>query len=206
MKIFWRSELNGRAGIAAEPEGYDGVPWIRELWMDRAPVALHPDRVAVAAALVFGRDAVGDLEFELPVSIGVAESIKAFCRAPSLNVTPVDYEQRPFADGSGRMEVVTNSFSGSGQPHFLDDRTLTLSVMRSDQYAGSLISSNGLLVSSNAYLHDAQTHRREGTAYGSLAVGVLFAEDLGLDSCSTSGVSLPFDASEMLIASGLRTL
>ena len=205
MKVFWRNELNGRSGIVVEPEGYDGTPWIKELWVDRSPIALHPDRVAIAAALVFGREVAGDLNFERPISIGAAESIKEFCNAPSLNVSPIDYEQRPFANGDGKMEILHNAISIPGSTHFLDSRSFSLSVMPSDQYSGSLISSNNLIVSSNAYLHDARSQKYQNASYGSLAIGVLFAEDLGLDICASNGNALPLAASEMLVACGLRT-
>lgn len=204
MKVQWKSELNGRSGIVVEPEGYDGNPPIKEFWMDRAPAALHADRVAISAALVFGSYVASGLEFARPVSTGVSEAIKHFCGNEGLNITPVDYEQHPFAYGNGQLDIVENSMREDSKAQLAAKRKITLNVLRSDLYSGSLISSGALSVSSNSYLHDGLSRAYGRDGYGALAVGVLFAQDLALDICSYSA-SLPKTVSELLVAGGLRT-
>lgn len=204
MKVLWKSDKTGRSGILVESEGYDGTPPISELWLDRSPLSLHADRVAIAGALVFGAYAASGLEFSRPVSTGVAEAIKLFCGNEGLNIMPVDYEQRPFARGHGKLDILEEGIGVGIGGHSAVRRRMTLNVLRSDVYSGSIMSSNSLSVSSNSYLHDGLARGRGRAGYGALAVGVLFAEDLGLDTCSYP-LPLPTLVSELLIAGGLRT-
>lgn len=205
MKIYWKSELDGRSGISVDPEGYDGTPPLRELWLDRAPNALNADRVAIASALVFGSYVASGLEFERPVSVGVAEAIKAFCDNEGLNVAPIEYQQRPFAFGDGVLMIEQRGPEGISERHSASQRRVQLNVLRSDVYSGSLMSTNSLSVSSNAYLHDGLSSALGNSAFAVMAVGILFAEDLGLDTCTFGSSPLPLAVTELLVAAGLRT-
>lgn len=154
MKFAWVDERNGRSGIVAEPEEYDGVPWFNSLWLDASPESVHPDRIAVAAALAFGQYVETGLHFDRPVSVGVANAIRRFLGRPNLDISPVTYKQRLFATGSGRLVL------GVDEPHmqqdngFLAQWTSFLNVVRSDVFTGALYSSSGLTVASNAFLFE----------------------------------------------------
>lgn len=205
MKISLVNELNGRFGIVAEAQGYDGALWLRELWLDRRPVAMHQDRIAVAATLAFGRKAANELTLESAISPGTAQAIKNFNSNLSLNVSPVDYNQKRFPEGSNALRVVGDDSSAALANSVEARREMSIRVLRSDRFAGSLMSMESLSISSNAFIFDVNAAEQGEKGFARLAVGVLFAEDLGADTIFYEGTAIPETVRDLLISCGLKT-
>lgn len=204
MKLVWRRMLDGRVGITANASGYDGVPWLNEFWMDASPSKLTSNRIAVAGAMIFGHQAAREIQFEKPVSAAVSEAIRQFVAKPNLNVFPVDYEQRPFPAGKGKLVVRTVDDVGGALSFARDESEgMILNVLPADQFTGRLYSVGSLSVASNAFLFDRTASARGERTLAALAMGVLFAEDLGVDCCELQGHSVDSDVLELLISCGL---
>jgi hypothetical protein len=160
--------------------------------------------MAVAGALVFGRFVSGELEVPESVSVGVAEGIKALLDPYVLQVVPVHYDQRPYAFGEGCFTV--NGAVSENWPAAARSNCVTISVLPSDSYSGSVLSSNALSIAANAFLHDSLAQFGGESEYAKLAVGVLFAEDLGVDTLIDEAEGLGPEVRRLLLAAGINVV
>lgn len=209
MKIEWIDEKSGRSGlVVTEVDRYDGVPSIDSFWLDKAPLNLSQDRLAVASTLVFGPWVTGAFRLPKQVGAGVARSIIRFCEPSWVVPEPIDYGPKPIPAGSGIL--FTESRGKRTEPSLTRQARrdgTNLTILDSDQYAGSLFSMEGLYVTSNMFAF--QLDGAHAPWLPLLAVAVLFAEDL---QCSTISIPMHYQETlesehalmDLLSATGLR--
>ena len=203
MKITWQpADDTGRCGLVASVEHYDAIPPFAKLLTDGSPRLLTADRMGVAAALAFGRYSSGSLVLPRPVGPGVAQAVEEYCAGSWTVVSPVVFE--PAA-----LPIGTTTFILGGGPDYAPSnrwgrpREMNLDIRRSDAYSGQLASVDELVIASNAWLHAAGEDPSDIAHYlGDLAVAVLFAESLQIDS-----ISLPASVDlDSVVAQKIRTL
>lgn len=180
MKVVKATEPTGPWGLNATLEHYDGNPPFDRILFDRQPRALSPDRVGLAAYLVFGHLASGRFETPQWHSPGLAQAMAADAQPAWIQTQPVELYAKPLPIGRRSVRVSIEGVHGleprmdsTGDPY-------ELRVMRSDLGSGARTTFTSLEVSSNAWLFTTGQgdERRLRVA---LACAVLFAEDLEAD-------------------------
>lgn len=183
MKIAWTTHDNsGRHGLRAEVGTYDAVPPIDTYFFDGPPILNDPDRVAVAAVLLFGRYTSGALEAPDACSPATASAIVRYLEPAAVSVTPVSLEPRALPVGAGLCIVSEEGDEVTAPANAWGARrNFVLRSLRSDQYSGALASMSTLDIATNGWLHartgDVGLTRRAA----SIALAVLYAETLQFD-------------------------
>ena len=175
MRITYATTPAHEAELRAHVEDYDAYPPVRSLLIDYEPVARHPDRLALAAYLAFGRFASGRLEVPGWVSPALAAAIRTDSWGLVEDVGPVEYHPK------GLPEGVTAARLSTALPPRAGDEAV-IAVLPSDRWNGCLRSQRSLLVGANS-------HMLAGDPAGvraHLAVAVLVAEDMAVDSIAVS--------------------
>lgn len=171
MRISWIYDENGAPRLQPEPEEYDAFPPVDSLLLDALPARRDPDREALAAYLVFGRWASGEITLPAAPSPQLAGAIER--DAHPVRVRPRDVESTPRAlpRGESLVDVVFDLPD-------LTPSTSTLAVVPGTAARGMLQAADLLLVPSNAGVLDgigAESLRAR------LGVAVLFAADIDAD-------------------------
>lgn len=191
MKIQWSDNSFGRSGILAIPERGDTQPPVDTFYLDYIVENIDQDRLAVAAALVFGTYAGDRLMFENPVSAGVARAIEVFLGERMVRVDPVGYVENNSLHGD--TTIVLDHVGAHTTPinQLGRQRHLGVSIVPTESSSGGLLTMDALSVASNAWLH-ARLHTAgfaEDRLY--VAAGVLLSADLsaaGIALCDSAGV------------------
>lgn len=199
MIIKWKSEYIGTVGLeVSSREGYNidsaqyhGIPSYRNFWLDSSPKAIHPDRLAIAAFLLFGSYMSGPTQFPKKFSPAVETAMQRALDGVHSTLGPVEYYPKALPIGSRTIDVSwTDLHQSRGTER---GGTAYFRVERSDHYSGALRSMQGLVVASNAWIHG-----QSGSALSQLlpyiAAAVLFAEDLEGDTIRIPQITA--DASE----------
>lgn len=174
--IYAGRSQNGRYSITCNPESQDGIPPIAELHFDWDVPQIHDDAMSVASVLAFGRYASGPLKLPKKVSPEVASAIERFLEPSWVSISPIEFEPRANAitTGSlfvtGKLENWHSVKSVTGEP-----RNESLVVLPSSEFAGFLVSADGLIISSNAPVL-ASLAKRDEFVFPYLALATLFAE------------------------------
>lgn len=180
MKIVKVTEPTGLWGLRATLEHYDATPPLDTILFDRQPRALSPDRVALAAYLVFGHLASGRFETPQWHSPGLAQSLSDDARPAWLQTEPVELYAKPLPTGRRAVRVGVEGISELEPAADSTSDSYQLRIMRSDLSSGARTTFSSLEVSSNAWLLTvAQGAERRLRIV--IACGVLFAEDLEAD-------------------------
>lgn len=158
--------------LTAHPGEYDAAPPVASLLLDHQPQALHPDRVALAAHLAFGRSTSGVLELPTPCSPAMAAAIRRDSDGVVDAVQPVELYPKGLPAGSVTAHL-TDTLDG-----FSDPRRAGIAVLPSHAFNGALRTLTSVAVASNAFL----LARDEHDARPALAVAVLLAEDAAVDA------------------------
>lgn len=185
MRFRWEENSFGRSGLVAIPEKQDTTPVFAELWIDQVVEAVAPDRIAIAAALLFHECVAGDFRVTDPVSVEVARAIEALDPSARLRVDAVHTRPQTLPADTAVLELGREEAHRSVSNQRGAQRNFALSVLRSDRYSGGLLSMDGLSIASNAWLH---SQRQDESALVTwlpyLAVAVLLAQDLGAGAIS----------------------
>ncbi|MHA7274495.1 hypothetical protein ACX80Z_13795 [Arthrobacter sp. TMT4-20] len=185
MKVRIIEDETGRFGVEGETGEYDSFLPVQTLWIDRAPIVISPDRLAIAAALLFQNGASGELVFESEIAPATGKAIQDFLAPASVAINPVNLSPMALPQGSNRFIVTTPEFTN----HYSTSRKLasniTLDIRRSDQWAGSVRSMSNLMVASNAWIFSEANQVDVMCVY--LAVAILFAEELDIDEVVLPG-------------------
>lgn len=167
---------DGRYGLMATPEDYDGVPSIDMLTFDRDPLVVHDDIVSVASILAFGEFCGGPIQLPRKTSPEVVRAIEHYLEPIWISASPVEFESRANPKGEGTLLLDSNlSVFGNFESEWGKPRNSTLCVVPSSEFSGSVSSSNGMILASNAPIMGALSPR-ESSIGAELAVGLLFAE------------------------------
>lgn len=185
MKITTETNTYSPFNLVATRNEYDALPPVNTLQIDFAPVSINPDRLAIASYLAFGAYCSGGFELSVKFSPAAAEAIEQDAKPVQLRPAPIEYYPKALAVGMGEATV---SFSLPGE-----SQEACLVVLPSDKYNGLMTGHNKLLVSSNAFFLDAAAQNPHSIR-ARLAVAVLFAEDLGIDTLTVDGHNI--DAAE----------
>lgn len=189
MKAEWNARGNGQFGLIARvAPGRDQTPPFDGLWFDREPRVQDQAALALASLLIFGEYAESTMHFpgSLPedamtyaVSLYSRRGIRLFGKvAPREAVKPPPCVLHVVASG----EPIAPPDRGPGHSDLI--------LVAGSDYSGSLRSHSILLIGSSAGHLDL----REGSAVGSVASGILFAEEMG---CRTISVPGGFDEKVM---------
>lgn len=181
MKIKVEHNTYAPFSLVAERSEYDALPPVDTLQVDFTPVAVNPDRLAVAAYLAFGAYSSGEFVLPQKFSPATAEAMEQDSAPVQLRPYPVEYYPKALTVGQATASL-------SFELGALADGS-ALVVLPADRYNGMITSPNKLLVSSNAFLFDALGSEEAGIR-ARLAVAVLFAEDLGIDTFTVDGSSI----------------
>lgn len=180
MIITWRGELVGHVGLTAVPNDYDGNPQFSNFWFDASPKAIHPDRQAVAAYLIFGSYMSGRVQMPHAFSPAVEAALRFDAEPVSISFNPIEYYPKALPIGSRVLDL---SWEGSSNNCEIADSpgSAYLHILQSDRAAGSIRTVNGLTIGSNAWLHTSSKRDSLQRIYPFVAAAVLFAEDLEVD-------------------------
>lgn len=185
MKIKWVNNSLGQSGFKATAVEYDALLPVDTLWMDKAPQKMNPEREAIAAYLAFGEFASGEFELYRKMGPTTATAMVADSEPTQLFPQPIEYYPKPLPLGLRKGYVgVSPDILGKD----LDGIDAVIAVLPSDQWNGSMTSHKKLAVASNGFLIDALNR---GGIRARLAVAVLFAEDLNIDSLLVPGDLVP---------------
>lgn len=163
--------------ISVTPEPYDAIRFPHSLLLDSAPAAVDADRLAVAAALLFGTRTGDRLVLPEGVSPLACAAAEQYLSPSTTRVGPVEHEARRIPPGPARLIVRGDSdYRPVSAVPVTTYRTSTIRFTRSDQWAGPTFAVDEVIVPCNGWLFESpQTSR--GVVL--LALGVLFAEDAG---------------------------
>lgn len=178
MRLIWDGRgSDGRLRLRAEPEMYDGCPPVPELLLEHDPLMVHDDVLAVAAILVFGEYCSGSVSLPRKVSPEVAFAIEKFLSPVWVQNSPVEYSPRANPTGNGKLVLSKDIRAMKPRSQWGKDRVSTLVVLDSQDFAGTLVSTHGLVTNSNASTITAL--RREGRGVlAHLAVALIYSETL----------------------------
>lgn len=178
MKITWNGrEATGRFSFTATPEGYDGIPTVGNIYIDRDMPVVNNDVFGIAATLMFGSFCEGGLTLPREVSPEAATRIEEFLRPANVRVMNVQYD--PFANSKGEGFLYVDLQSTSFLPianKVGEHRVSRVTVLSSTEYSGSLTSMESVAVATNAEIVGKLTSSPD--FYPALGVALLFAESL----------------------------
>ena len=166
MRISKSRNKHRQIAYTAELTEYDAEPPARTWLLDGLPEKINPELEAVALYLIFGSWCGG--EFVVPQKMGpnTAAAISAHA-GMDFFPGPIEYYPKPIFRGSNTV-TVTDRLEQAGAK--------TLVVLSGSTWNGSLKSTSGLVVSTNADVFEKI--REFPTA--KLATSVLLAEELDL--------------------------
>lgn len=166
MRISKNRNKHRQIAYTAELTEYDAEPPARTWLLDELPEKINPELEAVALYLIFGSWCGG--EFIVPQKMGpnTAAAISTYS-GMDFFPGPIEYYPKPIFRGSNTVKV-TDSLEEVGPK--------TLVVLSGSAWNGSLKSTSGLIVSTNADVFE----RIDEFPTAKLATSVLLAEELDL--------------------------
>ncbi|MCB5272577.1 hypothetical protein BJG92_00079 [Arthrobacter sp. SO5] len=190
MKIQWTGNSFGRSGILAIAEKGDTQPPIDTIYLDYIVDIVDQDRLALAAALVFGAYAGNRIMFESPISVGVARAIEIFLRERTIRVDPVSYAENNSLHGDSII-MLDHSEAHTAPTNVLGrQRQIRVSILPTESNSGGLLTMDSLRVASNAWLHDQLRPPGFAEDRSSIAAAILLSADLsaaGINMCEPAG-------------------
>lgn len=184
MKInLITSELDYRTVIEFESGPYDAVAPIDYLFIENRIRAAHPDRLAIACALLMGRFMSGDVELPKLCSPEVAQGLESFFSPLNVRVSGTEY--KPFAKPVGeRTALLTLPAVGRDAPVMADlscgvasSEAITFGLC-SDQVFSSSLGISEVRLACN--LRAFATGDPASLDLGVLGLCILYAEDFGI--------------------------
>lgn len=184
MKITWKGTLSGQVGFHAELQEYDADPPVESLLLDHAPVAMNPEREAIAAYLAFGHWSSGDLQLPHRLGPNTAAAIERDIRHVAVRPGPIEYYPKPLELGIREVHV---GFDAS----YVRDDPATIAVLPGSGWTGALRTLRSIAISSNAFALDMAASQDFAAIRARLAVAVLFAADISADTLVLTASDLP---------------
>ncbi|MDR0505131.1 MAG: hypothetical protein LBG70_04935, partial [Bifidobacteriaceae bacterium] len=191
-------DKTGQGALRAQVEEYDAAGFPDRLLLDDPPGTWRHDRLAVAAAILFGQRASGRLWFENPVSPLVATAIHEALPSANLNVGPIDFKPSANLAGDGTLAVrlvgCDTPVSWQEMRRASKGAVVALSIARTDQAGGSLRGTFESTMATNAWLF---VNRLVTAGEVAAALGVVYAETFFTDRIRISA-DLPAEVEQRL--------
>ena len=194
MKInLLMSELDYRTVIEIVSGPYDAIAPIDYLFIENRIRDVHPDRLAIACALLMGRFMSGDVELPKLCSPEVAQGLESFFAPLNVKILGADY--KPFTKPVGeRTALLVLPSAGCDAPIMAEASdgiagsapALTFGLC-SDQVFSSSLGVSGIRIACN--LRAFATNDFASLDLGVLGLCILYAEDFGI-----SRIDLPAGA------------
>lgn len=185
MKVQWTKNDFGRSGLLAVSEEGDTHPVLDTFYMDYLIENLDQDRLAIAAALVFGSYSGNRLSFGGRVSSEVARAIEAFHQPHGVRVEPVSYGENHSPHGDSVLYVSMEHGHSKSLNRLGQQRRLDVALLPTDKNSGALLTMNSLDVATNSWLHSEFLSLPYASDLCKIASGVLLSADL-----SAAGVAI----------------
>lgn len=195
MKLKWTDDDTGKSGISVtELERFDSPPIVSDFWLDARPIHLNNDRVAIASALIFGRNSLGSFRLPAHASPITSECIVELAKPGFRSVEPIEWYPKAVPEGDGVLRISEINSENRQIEIFGSDtiNVINFYLLRTSQFAGALMGSGLVSIASNAWLFNRSSETDFIAAESLLAVAVLFAEDLGCTTIELHGNYLPF--------------
>lgn len=171
MKFTQKTNPLGQFSLGWERTEYDAFPPAEAFTADHAPLTIHPDRRAVALTLLFSPWVGDEMTFPGRISPNTAYEIRSFTNSVCSSIGPIEYYPKGLPIGA-HPGLVSNHLNGMNElmsPAIYD--------LPNHEFNGALRSMKAVALGTNSFMFK----RHEGDIIPSIGVGVLFAEDLGLD-------------------------
>ncbi|MCT2260359.1 hypothetical protein M3F59_01720 [Brachybacterium muris] len=194
MDIQWHGRNGtGRFSFSATPGDYDGVPAVDRLYVDRDMLIVSSDVLSLSGFLAFAPYCAGRLTLPKEVSPELVTAMQEFASPSWLHVDSVDVEPKAAPQGEGKVLLADSlTFENVLPNSWGSARNTTLSVADSSQWAGYLLSSELLIVGSNARTV-ALMLPRALYVLPFISVALLFMESI---RCSTLVVADSFEVDD----------
>ena len=164
---------------------YDAYPLVSDVVFSIAPLALHPDRSAVAATLAFWRSISGAISFDRGCSPQTAGAIRAFLSPISVHVTSIDLKPSRLAAGH-RSGLLGTEIKGCS------DRQ-DLLIRFSEDAVGAYFSPTEAIISSNCVVFAKYRSANAIAAWFPFIAGaMLLSEDFLLSS-----ITIPYSKEKL---------
>lgn len=152
MEIVWNGrDRSGRFSFSASPGDYDGTPPADRLFLDRDMLVVNNDVLALSGFLAFAPFCSGTITLPRSVSPEVVTAIEAYADPTWVHVTTVDVEPRDAPKGDGYAYLSTTLDTRNRLPNEWGmPRNSTISIIDASVWSGYLVSSEMLIVGSNA--------------------------------------------------------
>lgn len=183
VKIEWRARtLTGQYELAGTPGEYDGVPPVEALSTDRGPLIIQNDVLALAGFLAFAPYCSGPVSLPRSVAPELAQAMQGFLHPVWVQVTPVEFEPHKAPQGEGFAYLSTEAGAESLLPNVWGQpRNVTIRVLDSSRWNGSLLATDQLLVGSNASIIGSLGPKKYAPL-AAIGAGLLYMESF---RCST---------------------
>lgn len=160
------------------------------------------DRIAVASALLLGRNITDQLQVGRPVSIRVAAQIRSFTGNEGLDLPDTIAASLDVHTGSVEL-VLAQGANELPKLEQSDRRRMVLRELPTHQAAGRLFSFESVTVATNSWIFGAPSVIRNGNTEleAALAVPVLMAQDL-----SVSKITIPASLAHAVDEARLRAI
>lgn len=152
MKIVWNGrDQSGRFSFSASPGEYDATPPVDQLFLDRDMLVVNNDVLGLSGFLAFAPFCSGTVSLPRSVSPEMVRAIESYAEPSWIHVTSVDLEPREAPKGEGyaylrtSLDICNRLPNEWGMP-----RNSTISIADASEWSGYLVSSEMLIVGSNA--------------------------------------------------------
>ena len=200
-----------RTVMSARPEHYDGYPVFDSVLVSGSPFNVHPDRAAVALALIFSQTVAGSLKLPYGCSPHVASALRTFFEPVDVHILSIDFE--PSRMPAGDPDTTLHLLAEGVNDHVTGDwgRSGIVCRVRAEG-AGFFAAAHELSVVTNAALIPTPYDPPLVRILPALGVALLFAEDVfagtvalpGLDAAAESDPEEWVRLSRVLDAASLR--
>ena len=179
--------------IRAVPLALDAHPPMDRLIFERAPRVLTPDRLAVAASIVFGEYCSEEINFKDSVTTQTGAAIRRFVNG-RIAVVPIDAEPRRLPIGATILRLVGDGdVAPESSRSIFGMREISFRPSRIDLAAGVRSGLHSFEIGSNGWLLGAIAPVPCPSAI-EIASAVLFAEELEADRIIVPSRLHPGDA------------
>jgi hypothetical protein len=172
--------------LLARTGAYDGRPRIPEVGLSALPFTVHPDRAAVAAALLHRRSVAGAFSIDPGCSPVVASAIRSWFAPVDVQVLAVEFTPSRIPGGKATLHVLAEGVN-DGATTAPGGHDVIVRVLR--EGVGSVVTPGELSFVSNAALLAPHAGTAWERALPAVAVALLFAEDLFADRIAVPGIA-----------------
>lgn len=166
--------------LKATPGSLDASPPMPTFIAERAPRKIGADRLAVASALLFGRNCSESLAFEAALSTYTAEAIRSFLDG-RVQALPIDPEPKALPVGQTVLCLADErSAAQVSEPSIFGKREIAFFASRLDRSSGVSNGLHSFAISSNVWLF-SRLDLSLSVCEALTGLAVLFSEDLEAD-------------------------